>query len=174
MRELADADRIRRFMRALGSAATREGICYLVGGGTAVLLGWRETTIDVDIELDPEQDEILRALPLIKNELRINVELASPRDFIPLPEGWEERSPSVRREGRLTFKHFDLDSQALAKLERGHTQDLDDVRLMLERDLVTPDRLRSAFDEIEPQLYRFPAIEPADFRQRVEDFLAGS
>ena len=171
MRELADAARIQRFMQALGAAALREGGCYLIGGGTAVLLGWRETTIDVDIELDPEQDEVLRALPAIKEELQINVELASPRDFIPLPAGWQERSPSVGREGRLTFKHFDLYSQALAKLERGHAQDLEDARVMLDRGLIDDDRLRSAFGEIEPQLYRFPAIDPTDFRRRVEEFL---
>jgi hypothetical protein len=143
----------------------------LVGGATAVLLGWRPTTIDVDIALDPEQDELLRAPPAIKDELRINVELASPRDFIPLPANWSERSPSVGREARLTFKHFDLYSQTLAKLERGHTQDVEDARIMLKRGLVEIDRLRSAFDEIEPQLYRFPAIDPADFRRRVEEFV---
>jgi hypothetical protein len=171
MRELANADRIQQFMQHLGAAAPREGVCYLVGGGTAVLLGWRETTIDVDVELDPEQDEVLRALPAIKDELQINVELASPRQFIPLPAGWEGRSPSVGRQGRLTFKHFDLYSQALAKLERGHALDLEDARVMVDRGLVEVDRLRSAFDEIEPQLYRFPAIDPADYRRRVEDFL---
>ena len=32
----------------------------------SVLLGWRLTTIDVDIELEPEQDELVRALPAIK------------------------------------------------------------------------------------------------------------
>lgn len=158
-------------MQAFGAAAPREGTCYLVGGATAVLLGWRPTTIDVDIELDPEQDELLRALPAIKEELRINVELASPRHFIPLPAGWSERSPSVGREGRLTFKHFDLHSQALAKLERGHAQDLDDLRIMLERRLVEADRLRTAYDEIEPLLYRFPAIDPADLRRRVDALL---
>jgi hypothetical protein len=42
---------------------------------------------------------------------------------------------------------------------------------MVDRGLVEVDRLRSAFDEIEPQLYRFPAIDPADYRRRVEDFL---
>jgi hypothetical protein len=172
MRELADADRIQRFMKAVGAAASQDGVCYLVGGGTAVLMGWRPTTIDVDIALDPEQDEVLRALPAIKDDLQINVELASPGDFIPLPAGWEERSPSVGQEGRLTFKHFDLDSQALAKLERGHTQDLEDVRVMLDRGLVNAERLEAAFDEIEPQLYRFPAIDPGDFRRRVEAFLA--
>ena len=158
-------------MRRIGTTAPHDGVCYLTGSGTAVLLGWHGTTNDVEIELDPEQDEMLRALPAIKEELNVNVELASPRHFIPLPAGWEERSPSIGREGRLTFKHFDLYSQALAKLERGHNQDLKDVRVMLERRFVETDRLRSAFDEIEPQLYRFPAIDPADFRRRVEEFL---
>ena len=54
MRELADEERIRRFMRALGDAASREGECFLTGGATAVLLGWRATTLDVDIRLEPE------------------------------------------------------------------------------------------------------------------------
>lgn len=159
-------------MVALGAAARQDGRCYLVGGGTAVLIGWRKTTIDVDLLLDPEQDEVLRAIPALKDELQVNVELASPRDFIPLPVGWEDRSPSIGREGVLEFRHFDLVSQALAKLERGHRQDLDDVREMLARGLIDLDRLRAAFDEIEPQLYRFPAIDPADYRRRVEEFLS--
>jgi hypothetical protein len=41
-------------MRALGDVAAAEGVCYL-GGPTAVLVGWRPTTIDVDIEFDPDQ-----------------------------------------------------------------------------------------------------------------------
>ncbi len=172
MRELADADRIRRFMQALGRAARVDGDCYLTGGATAVLLGWRSTTLDVDIELAPDQGDALRALPAIKDELAVNVELASPADFIPLPSGWRERSLFVAREGRLSFRHFDLDSQALAKLERGHRQDLDDVRAMLEGRFVEAEQLRSRFVEIEPELYRFPAIDAAVFRRSVEDFLA--
>jgi hypothetical protein len=169
VRDIADAERIRRFMAALGRAASSDGICYLIGGASAVLLGWRDTTIDVDIELDPEQDELLRALPAIKEELRLNVELASPRLFLPVPAGWQERSPSLGREGRLTFKHFDLYSQALAKIERGHSRDLEDVAAMLERGLVELGALRRYFDEIEPQLYRFPAIDPTDFRRRFDE-----
>jgi hypothetical protein len=45
------------------------------------------TTIAVDIALEPEQDKVLRAVPRLKDELSINVELASPGDFIPLPPG---------------------------------------------------------------------------------------
>jgi hypothetical protein len=171
VRELADEERIRRLIGALGEAAGRDGDCYLAGGATAVLLGWRATTIDVDLRLEPEQDEVLRALPRLKEELSINVELASPADFIPLPRSWRERSPLVERAGRLSFRHFDLHSQALAKLERGHTRDLEDVREMLARGLIEKSRLRSCFAEIETELYRFPAVDPADFRRSLEDLL---
>jgi len=171
VRELADAERIRRFMQALGRAAARDGDCYLAGGATAVLIGWRSTPIDVDLRLEPEQDEVLRALPRLKEELTINVELASPADFMPLPRAWRERSPLVEREGRLSFRHFDLYSQALAKLQRGHARDLEDVGEMLARGLVETAPLRACFEEIEPDLYRFPAVDPAGFRRRLEEFL---
>jgi hypothetical protein len=133
-----------------------------------VLAGWRSTTIDVDLKLVPEQDSVLRAIPRLKDELQVNVELASPGDFVPLPEGWEERSPIVERGSRLTFRHFDPYSQALAKLERDHARDRDDVRALISTGLVDPDRLWSFYCEIEPELYRFPAIDPAALRVRVE------
>ena len=107
-------------------------------------------------------------------QLRINVELASPADFIPLPAGWEERSVFAAREGRLTFAHFDPYAQALAKLERAHAQDLRDVSAMIEAGLVDPARALTYFDEIEPELYRFPALDPRSFRRRVEETFAGA
>jgi hypothetical protein len=171
VRELADQERVQRFMRALGAEAPADGICYFAGGATAVLLGWREATLDIDIKLAPDQDQLLRALPAIKDELQVNVELASPAEFIPLPTGWEERSLFAGSEGRLAFRHFDLYSQALAKLERGHELDLADVREMLERGLVEPDSIRARFEEIETVLHRFPAVDPADFRRSVESAL---
>jgi hypothetical protein len=97
----------------------------------------------------------------------VNVELASPADFIPLPAGWRERSPSIGRQGRLGFRHFDLYAQALAKLERGHSRDVEDVQAMLERGLIEPPLLAAFFAEIEPDLYRFPAIDPAEFARSV-------
>jgi uncharacterized nucleotidyltransferase DUF6036 len=116
----------------------------------------------------PEQDSVLRAIPGLKDELSINVELASPGDFIPLPAGWEERSLPAEQRRRLSFRHFDPYSQALAKLERDHARDREDVRALVASGLVDPPRLRDYFDEIEPLLYRFPAIDPRAFRARVE------
>ena len=48
MRALADADRIRRFMTALAAESREDGRVYFTGGATAVLLAWRDSTIDVD------------------------------------------------------------------------------------------------------------------------------
>lgn len=173
MRELADSGRIERFMRELGRAASHEGRVYLTGGATAVLYGWRESTIDIDVKLIPDSDELLRELPRLKEELDLNIELAAPSDFIPLPPGWEERSPLIRKEGKLSFHHFDPVAQVLSKVERGHAQDRLDVREMIESGLVDPVEARAQFTRIEPELYRFPAIDPTAFRAAVAELLDG-
>ncbi len=175
MRRPVDAVRVRAFMAALGRSVRADHTVYLVGGATAVLEGWRESTIDIDLALPDRlaSDELLRALPGLKNELELNVELASPADFVPVPAGWEERARSVAREGHVTFLHYDLYAQALSKLERGHDRDLEDIRQMIARGLVERDRLHTFFTEIEPELYRFPAIDPPSFRRRVESVVSG-
>jgi hypothetical protein len=169
MRELADAERIRRFMRALAETARQSARVYFAGGATAVLFEWRPATIDVDLKLVPDRDELLRAIPELKERLAINVELASPADFIPVRDGWEDRSPFIAREGMLTFHHFDPTAQALAKIERGHVQDRVDVDEMLNRGLVTPDGLRQTYEAIAPSLYRYPAVDPTAFRRALDE-----
>ena len=155
-------------MDRLGRAASVPARVYLVGGASAVLVGWRLATIDVDLAIRPHDDALLRAIPAAKEELDINVELASPADFIPLPEGWEDRSPFIARRHLVSFHHFDFYSQALAKLERGHRQDIADVHAMQSHGLIVLPALRRYFDEIELQLFHFPAIDPPSFRRAVE------
>ncbi len=168
MRQLADSDRIRRFMRLLGAEAREPSRVYFTGGATAVLCGWRAATIDVDLKIVPEQDRLFRAIPRLKEELEINVEFAGPADFIPVVHGWEDRSPFILQEGRLSFYHFDLYAQALSKVERGHAQDIRDVCEMLNRGLIEPEQARKYFRRIEPDLYRYPALDPREFRSAVE------
>jgi hypothetical protein len=143
---------------------------YLTGGATAVLIGWRSSTIDVDLKIVPEHDHLFRAISRIKETLQINIELACPADFIPVPPGWEERSPFIASDGHLFYHHFDLYAQALAKVERGHTQDVADVQEMVRRGLVQPVRVWQYFQAIEPDLYRFPAVDTRSFRRAVKDF----
>ena len=171
MRQIADADRIHRFMRALGAEADTATRVYFTGGATAVLFGWRASTIDVDIKVVPEADRLFRAIPHIKERLQINVELASPADFIPVHHGWEDRSPFVAQVERIAFYHFDLYAQALAKIERSHRQDVEDVREMIARGLVEPARAWQYFEAIEPAMYRYPALDPKSFRQALGEIL---
>jgi hypothetical protein len=171
VRELADAARIRRFMRALGERSEADCRVYFTGGATAVLEGWREQTIDADILAVPDSDRLLQAIPDLKEALHINVEIASPAHFIPELPGWQERSRFIERHGKVSFYHYDFYAQALAKIERGEQKDLTDVREMVGRGLVAPAKAWQLFREIEPSLYRFPAIDPGRFRGAVRDAL---
>jgi hypothetical protein len=158
-------------VEALGKAATGETQLYLTGGATAVFYGWRESTIDIDIRLVPERDELLRAIPAIKESLHVNVELAAPSDFIPVKEGWEDRSPFAMQAGSITVRHFDLYAQGLSKIERGTPQDIEDVSAMLERELIEPARLREYFAAVFPLIYRYPALDEKKFRRDFEEFM---
>ena len=171
MREKVSTERLEEFIKAVGRTGKKTARIYFVGGATAVLLGWRETTIDVDIKMVPELDEILRALPRLKERLQLNIELASPDDFIPPVPGWEERSTYIGKAGSVEFFHYDFYSQALAKIERGHTTDMLDVRHMVEKGLIEPSRLLELFSLIEDRLYKYPAVDVDTFRAAVEAFV---
>ena len=131
-------------------------------------------TVDVDIKADPEPSGFFESIALIKNELSLNVELASPSDFIPELPGWRERGLFVGRHGMIDFYHYDPYSQALAKLERGHARDLVDVEAMLQDGLIHKDLLMEMFAQIESQLIRYPALDPASFREIVAAFCTGN
>jgi hypothetical protein len=172
MRGLADAAQLRQFLDRIAREADAEAAVYLTGGATAVLLGWRESTVDADILIVPELDALYRAIPQIKEELRLNVEIVSPAHFIPELPGWRERSLFIERRGRVSFYHYDPYAQALAKIERGHAHDRDDVAQLLARGMVDRGRLRELFEAVEPRFYKYPAIAPASFRERLEAALA--
>jgi hypothetical protein len=141
---------------------------YLTGGATAVLEGWRPSTVDVDVRFEPDSDAALQQIAGLKERLQVNVELASPLDFLPPLEGWRERCRFRFRAGNLEVFDFDPYSQALSKLERGFELDLKDVAAMVDAGQVSRARLQELFEGIEPELFRFPAVDPAQLRQAVE------
>lgn len=173
MRRPVDEERIRAFMRELGLRARTPVSIYLTGGATAVLHGWRPSTIDIDLRVEPEADDLLRLLPELKERLQINVELASPIDFVPAP-GWEGRSLFIESRGPVTFLHFDPYAQALSKIERGHTKDVQDVRDLIEHGLVEKAELLRVFELAEPLLFRYPAVDPASLRRGVLEVVRGT
>jgi hypothetical protein len=167
MRDVVDAASLHAFMHALGRESRDESRVYLTGGASAVLFDWRSSTIDIDLKLEPERDELFRAIVSIKETLHVNVELASPGDFIPELPGWRDRSPFILQEGNVFFHHYDFYAQALSKLERAHARDLDDVHAMHARGLIAAPKLLELFAAIQPLLFRYPAIDPPSFQGKV-------
>lgn len=171
MRGIVDRATLERFLAELGRRARGPGRVYLTGGATALLYGWRPATVDVDLKLDPEPAGAFEAIAGLKEELDLNVELASPDQFLPPVPGWRERSVFVARHGGVDFFHFDPLSQALAKLARAHERDLGDVAAMLERGLFSGTDLARALDQIAGDLVRYPGLDAVAFRERVRRFL---
>lgn len=168
----SDAAKVRELMRRLGEEARGPGRVYLVGGASAVLMGWRETIVGVDLKVDPEPPGVFEAIARAKDALDISVELAAPDQFIPALPDWQARSPFVARHGAVDFFHYDFHAQALAKIERGHDLDHRDVLAMHDLRLIDPDRLAGFLVSIEPSLLRYPAIEPEAFRAKVHAAVA--
>src|SRR2546421_3569130 len=106
MRRKVTVQSLKQFMEELAAAARTPGKVYFTGGATALLLGFREQTIDIDLKLDPEPEGAFEAIAALKNRLDLNVELASPEDFIPATADWRERSRLIASIGRLEFFHY--------------------------------------------------------------------
>lgn len=171
MRSNVDPEKIKQLMQTLGREAQGSGCIYFTGGASALLIGWRKSTVDVDIQLDPEPPGIFQAIAKLKQQLNINIELASPQDFLPPLPGWRDRSVFIGKQGQISFYHYDFTAQALSKLSRGFDRDIKDVQAMYEQKLFSLDELRNCFEAIAPELIRFPALNPDSLRSRVENFI---
>jgi len=172
MRALATKTKVLEFLERFAREARSSVRVYLTGGSTAVLLGWRESTVDIDLKIDPEMDELFRAIPKLKEELSINVELASPSDFIPEIPGWRERSIFIDSFTSVSYYHYDPYSQALSKIERGHEMDVLDVEAMISNGFVEKGRLLNLFELIRNNLYKYPAINEESFATSVQKVVA--
>jgi hypothetical protein len=171
MRLNVDPQKIQQFMEVMGREALSSGCIYFTGGVSAMLIGWRNSTVDIDIRLDPEPLGIFQAIARIKQELNLNIELASPQDFLPPLPGWRDRSVFIAKHGEISFFHYDFTAQALAKLSRGYNRDLEDVRAMYAQKLFNIEQLRGCLIAIAPDLIRFPALNPDILKNKVEKFI---
>ena len=173
LRASVDRTRIETFLAKLAEDFHRPGRILLVGGTTIVFEGLRQQTLDIDlvIEVDPKYHaELIQAIRKLKDRLSINVEEASPGDFIPLPAGYEGRHQFIERYGKLEVFHFDLYSTALSKIERGREQDYEDVLALLRAGLLEWEKIVACFAEILPQMgERSLKQDPVEFEQNFRE-----
>lgn len=170
MRPPLDRARLLLVMDELGRRARGPGRVFLCGGATALLEGWRGATIDIDLRMDPEPAGVFAAIAAVKDALAVNIELASPRDFVPALEGADSRARFVARCGQIDFWHEDPYTQALAKLVRYHERDRTDLAAMVAMGLVVPTRLAALVEQAAEALLRYPALDAASVRARAQAF----
>jgi len=159
LREAVDSSRLKAFMERLGRKVRGPGTVFVTGGGTAVLKGWRASTVHIDISFDPEPAGAFEAIRDLKRSLDVNVELAAPADLVPRLPGWRHRSESIARHGKVDFLHYDHYSQTLSRIERDHVKDRLDVDRMVADGLVDPGALARLFAGIEGELIRYPLAD---------------
>jgi hypothetical protein len=166
-------DRLLALMKELSRTAPRRGTfkVYLVGGGTAVYAGWRDSSIDVD--LFSEQESVFRDIQGIKERLNINVEFARPEDFVPPLPGSSDRHVFIASIGAVSFYHYDPYAQTLSKVVRGFERDLEDARNFVASGMVKPERLKDLVERIPKGAYaRYPSLTDSAVREAVRTFLS--
>lgn len=155
LRSPVGRDDIQQFLQRLGDEFREPGRVYLVGGTTLVFEGFRRQTVHIDIayEVTPDrQSQFIQTLRRLKDVLDVNVEEASPGDFIPLPAGAGDRHEYIGRFGQLDVFHFDPYSSALSKIARGREQDFADVAMLLKQNWIAWPTLEACFGDILPQM----------------------
>jgi hypothetical protein len=146
---------VHHFLVKLGIEFRHPARLYLVGGTSLVYEGLRDQSLDIDISFeldDAHAGEFVHIIRRLKDEMQVNVEQASPGDFIPLPSGWKERAKYIGRFGQIDAFHFDLYSTALSKIERGREGDFQDVLTLLGSHQIELTQLRDAFANILPRI----------------------
>jgi hypothetical protein len=153
MRQIVYSQEIQHFLEALGKAVHIPCKIFFVGGTSLVFFGLREQTIDIDLTFEVDNvhhGKLIDAIRRLKEELNLNIEEASPGDFIPLPPGWRDRCIYIGTFGTVIAFHFDLYSTALSKLERGTHIDFEDIRMLLQNGKIIWEKFEELYHSILP------------------------
>ena len=163
------ADDIRTFLKELGARYPHPGVLYLLGGSAVCLLGNARQTVDIDYAADfSSPDAQLReTMRTIAQEMDLELEDCILEEFIPLPDGADQRHLRIGQFGQLEVYVFDPHSIALSKVARGFETDLQDVLFLLQRKLVALKELEAAVTSALPRAQDYD-INPREFRQNWE------
>ncbi|HXL35928.1 MAG TPA: DUF6036 family nucleotidyltransferase [Ktedonobacteraceae bacterium] len=170
MRPGVDKAAIESFLQQLGRTFHKQARLYLVGGAALVHLGVRPGfTQYIDIQVGgTNEGELIVAIQRLIQQMQVNVEFASPADFMPLPSQWETHARFIGRYGMIDVFYFDFYSIALSKTEQGNQRDIADVKLLVQQGIITLNELDTAYQEVLSQLGkgRYPRITPQRFSER--------
>lgn len=151
------------------------GRLYLTGGAALVHRGIRPgQTLDIDIQITIDPADLATAIGRLKQKLNMNIEFASPGDFIPLPAQWEARSAFIRRYDQVDVFYFDWYGIVLSKMQRANRQDVLDVQLLIHQGYINVVDLDQLYLDVlnkigkSPYDRLFPNLSPQQFSQRYQ------
>ena len=173
MRRTLNRELLGELLAALARSAPRSGNyrVYLIGGGTAVLQGWRDATIDADLFSD--QQEVFREIQAIKERLRVSIEFVRPEHFVPPLAGTEERHVFIEMKRNVSFYHYDPYAQLFSKLVRGFQRDMQDAENFLVSGMVDPELFVRLVREVPEATYnQYPALSRSEVLSLVDQFVA--
>ena len=145
---------------------------YLVGGIVLIDLGLRGATLDIDYVADADEpaalDELEQAIRSLKEELNVNVEPASPADFLPIPASALGRSRYVGQFSSVSVYYYHLPSVVIAKAARGLEQDLADIESLLQSAEVGWDQVEETWLEVRASPTGWLRYEPDEVERRLD------
>lgn len=156
MRQHVGREEIEQFLMQVGRTHL-PGRLYLTGGAALVHRGIRPgQTLDIDIQITVDPGNLTAQIAHLKHKMNINIEFASPGDFIPLPTQWEARSAFIQRYDQVDVFYFDWYSIALSKMQRANRQDVVDVQLLVRHEFVEVTELDRLCQDVSHKIGRPP------------------
>ncbi len=151
------------------------GRLYLVGGAALVHAGIRSgQTLDIDIHITVDPTNLTAQISQLKQRLNMNIEFASPGDFMPLPAQWEARSQFIKRYNQVDVFYFDWYSIALSKAQRANPQDIVDMQLLIRQGFVDVPELDVVYQDVRNKIGNppydrlFPNLSQQKFAQNYQ------
>ncbi len=155
----------------MGRHSQQPARLYLVGGAVLIDLGLRATTLDVDFVAEADDpralEELEDAIRHLKDEMDINVEPASPADFLPIPSTALGQSRYVDRFGSLSVYYYHLPSLVISKAARALERDLDDVERLVRSGEVAWSDVEETWRGMRASRSGWLRHEPAEIEKRL-------
>lgn len=165
-----DARNLEKLFAAVGARLTQTATLHVLGGSALILLGSSRRTRDFDFVGNDlphrEPDELRDLLDEVAAEMKIGIEAIPFDEFVPVPRDAETRHRHIGQSGKLTVYVFDPYSIALSKIERGFKTDLEDVRFLIRKNIISLPQLETIVNAVLPRAREFD-MDASQMRARL-------
>ena len=168
------------FIAHLVKSFSGKGKIYLISQTTQLMEGWVNWIEEIEFSAnvtDPDRPDFKNSIENFQKENQIRIVEESPKEVIPLPEGYQSRHREVSTtnlslNGKLKIYHFDPYSVAFRYIARGDEQDYHMVLNFLEHGWINEEEMNQMLEELLPS-FSFQTIQqdPAEFRRRYKGLL---